>query len=71
MLLGIETLLTRNFQWLASVPFILGTGFVSYLIIDLLLKSFYVIRLRRIECETSGKDLVYRLANLGYAIKAK
>jgi hypothetical protein len=70
MLFGIETLLTRNFQWLVSVPFILGTGFVSYLIIDLLLKSFYVIRLRRIECETSGKDLVYRLAGLGYAIKA-
>jgi hypothetical protein len=70
MLFGIETLLTRNFQWLVSVPFILGTGFVSYLIIDLLLKSFYVIRLRRIECETSGKDLVYRLAELGYAVKA-
>ena len=70
MLFGVETLLTHNFQWLVSVPFLLGTGFVSYFIIDLLLKSFYVIRLRRIECETSGKDLVYRLAELGYAIEA-
>ena len=66
---GIETLLTHNFEWLLSVPFLLGTGFVSYLSIDLLLKSFYVIRLRRIECETSGKDLVHRLAGLGYAIE--
>lgn len=71
MLFGIETLLTHNFDWLLSVPFLLGTGFVSYLIIDLLLKSFYVIRLRRIECETSGKDLVHRLAGLGYAIEGK
>jgi hypothetical protein len=70
MLFGIETLLTHKFQWMASVPFLLGTGFVSYLIIDLLLKSFYVIRLRRIECETSGKDLVHRLAGLGYATEA-
>jgi hypothetical protein len=70
MLFGVETLLTHNFQWLLSVPFLIGTGFVSYFIIDLLLKSFYVIRLRRIECETSGKDLVYRLAELGYAVKA-
>jgi len=71
MLFGVETLLTHNFQWLISVPFLLGTGFVSYLIIDLLLKSFYVIRLRRIECETSGKDLVHRLAGLDYAIAGK
>ena len=71
MLFGIETLLTHNFEWLLSVPFLLGTGFVSYLIIDLLLKSLYVIRLRRIECETSGKDLVHRLAGLGYAVEAK
>jgi hypothetical protein len=70
MLFGIETLLTQNFQWLVSVPFLLGTGFVSYFIIDLLLKSFYVIRLRRIECETSGKDLVHRLNELGYGIEA-
>lgn len=70
MLFGIETLLTNNFQWLASFPFLLGTGFVSYFVIDLLLKSFYVIRLRRIECETSGKDLVHRLAELGYAVEA-
>jgi hypothetical protein len=69
MLFGVETLLTQNFQWLASIPFLLGTGFVSYFMIDLLLKSFYVIRLRRIECETSGKDLVYRLAGLGYAVE--
>ncbi|MGA7127364.1 MAG: hypothetical protein WBZ19_13725, partial [Chthoniobacterales bacterium] len=71
MLFGIETLLTNNFQWLASFPFLLGTGFVSYFVIDLLLKSFYVIRLRRIECETSGKDLVHRLAELGYAVEAR
>jgi hypothetical protein len=71
MLFGIETLLTHGFHWLISVPFLLGTGFVSYLIIDVLLKSFYVIRLRRIECETSGKDLIHRLAGLGYAIEAK
>ncbi|MBV8214433.1 MAG: hypothetical protein JOZ08_14560 [Verrucomicrobia bacterium] len=71
MLFGVETLLTHNFQWLLSVPFLLGTGFVSYLIIDLLLKSFYVIRLRRLECETSGKDLVHRLAALGYAVASK
>ena len=71
MLFGIETLLTHNFEWLLSIPFLLGTGLVSYLIIDLLLKSFYVIRLRRIECETSGKDLVRRLAGLRYAIEAK
>jgi hypothetical protein len=71
MLFGIETLLTNNFEWLISVPFLLGTGFVSYLIIDLLLKAFYVIRIRRVECETSGKDLVHRLAGLGYAIEAK
>ena len=67
MLFGIETSLTHGFHWLISIPFLLGTGFVSYFIIDLLLKSFYVIRLRRIECETSGKDLLHRLASLGYA----
>lgn len=71
MLFGIETLLTHNFHWLVSIPFVAGTGFVSYLLIDLLLKSFYVIRLRRIECETSGKDLIHRLAGLGYAVAAK
>jgi hypothetical protein len=71
MLFGIETSLTHGFHWLISIPFLLGTGFVSYLIIDLLLKSFYVIRLRRIECETSGKDLLHRLAGLGYAIETK
>ena len=71
MLLGFETLLTHGFAWLLSVPFLLGTGFVSYLIMDLLLKSFYVIRLRRIECETSGTDLIHRLSDLGYAIPAK
>ena len=65
MLLGIETSLTHGFHWLISVPFLLGTGFVSYLIIDLLLKSFYVIRLRRIEYETSGKDLIHRLVGEG------
>jgi hypothetical protein len=70
MFFGIETLLNHNFQWLVSVPFLLATGFVSYFIIDLLLKSFYVIRVRRIECETSGKDLAYRLAQLGYAVEA-
>jgi hypothetical protein len=69
MLFGVETLLTHGFHWLLSVPFLLGTAFVSYLIVDLLLKSFYVIRLRRIECETSGKDLVHRLAELGYVIE--
>jgi hypothetical protein len=71
MLFGIETLLTHNFQWLVSIPFLLGTGFVSYLIIDLLLKAFYVIRFRRIECETSGKDLVHRLADLGYGVEVR
>jgi hypothetical protein len=71
MLFGMETLLTHGFAWLLSIPFLLGTGFVSYVIIDLLLKSFYVIRLRRIECETSGKDLIHRLSGLGYAIAAK
>jgi hypothetical protein len=30
-----------------------------------------VIRLRRIECETSGKDLLHRLARLGYATETK
>jgi hypothetical protein len=69
MLFGIETLLTHNFEWLVSIPFLLGTAFVSYFMIDLLQKSFYVIRLRRIECETSGKDLIYRLNQLGYGIE--
>jgi hypothetical protein len=69
MLFGIETLLTHNLHWLISIPFLAGNGFVSYLIMDLLLKSFYVIRLRRIECETSGKDLIHRLAGLGYGVK--
>jgi hypothetical protein len=65
-LFGIDTPLTRSYEWLLSLPFILGTGFLSYLVIDLLLKSVYVVRITAIECESSGKDLLNRLETIGY-----
>jgi hypothetical protein len=65
-LFGIDTPLTRSYEWLLSLPFILGTGFQSYLLIDLLVKSVYVVRITTIECASSGKDLLRRLAALGY-----
>ena len=71
ILFGIDTPLTRSYQWLISMPFLLATLFLSYLTIDLLLKSLYVVRIRRIECETSGKDLLDRLANISYAAALK
>jgi hypothetical protein len=66
VLLGIESFLTRSYNWVYSPVLLIGLAAVTYFLIDLLAKAIEVIRCCDGESLATGADLLRRLAALQY-----
>jgi hypothetical protein len=66
-LFGIDTFLSRDFRWLMSFTYLVGTVLISYFAVDLLIKAIHVIRICQAQALTSGKDLKRSLLALAAA----
>jgi Domain of unknown function (DUF4129) len=63
-LFGIDTFLSRDFRWLISFTYFVGTCLIAYFAVDLLIKAVHVIRVCQAQAQTSGKDLQRSLLTL-------
>src|ERR1700693_156397 len=66
VILGIESFLTRSYNWAYSPVLLIGLAAVTYFLIDLLAKAIEVIRCCDGESLATGADLLRRLAVLQY-----
>jgi hypothetical protein len=66
-LFGIDTFLSRDFRWLISFTYFVGTCLIAYFVVDLLIKAVYVIRVCQAQAQSSGKDLHRALLTLATA----
>jgi hypothetical protein len=63
-LLGIESFLTRSYNWIFSPVLIIALAAVAHFIVDLLAKAIHVIRCCDGESQATGADLRQRLNGL-------
>jgi hypothetical protein len=63
-LLGIETPFTQNYYWMGNTTFLATVSGLTYLVIDPLVKTIYVLRAHTAESITTGADLLAELKQL-------